>query len=95
MNLSRAVSIVALLNASVFCQIKPEFEVASIKPAAPMNSGQQINVGAHIDDAQARFTYFSLKDLIRIAYKVKDYQISGPDWAASERFDIRPGHWRL
>ena len=47
-----------------------------------------MNFGVRIDDAQARFTFFSLKDLIQIAYKVKGYQISGPDWASSERFDI-------
>jgi hypothetical protein len=28
----------------------PEFEVASIKPSAPMN-GQVVNVGVHIDGA--------------------------------------------
>ncbi len=81
-------SLVVLPNTSVFCQTKLEFEVASIKPAAPITSGQQMNFGVRIDDAQARFTYFSLKDLMQIAYKVKGYQISGPDWAASERFDI-------
>jgi uncharacterized protein (TIGR03435 family) len=30
----------------------------------------------------------SLKDLIAIAYKVKAYQITGPAWLATERFDI-------
>jgi len=30
----------------------------------------------------------ALKDYIRIAYRLKDYQISGPDWLRSERFDI-------
>jgi uncharacterized protein (TIGR03435 family) len=29
-----------------------------------------------------------LKDYIRIAYRVKDFQVSGPEWMASERFDI-------
>jgi uncharacterized protein (TIGR03435 family) len=30
----------------------------------------------------------SLAELIRVAYRVKPYQISGPDWMASERFDV-------
>jgi uncharacterized protein (TIGR03435 family) len=30
----------------------------------------------------------SLADLIPIAYKVKPYQISGPEWMRSQRFDI-------
>lgn len=68
-------------------QARPEFEVASIRPAAPSASGQ-VNIGVHIDEAQVRFTYLSLKDLIGMAYKVKHYQISGPDWMASDRFNI-------
>ena len=41
-----------------------------------------------IDGAQVHCTYLSVKDYIRIAYQVKEYQVSGPDWMASERFDI-------
>jgi uncharacterized protein (TIGR03435 family) len=48
----------------------------------------QIHIGVQVDGAQIHCTYLSLKDYIRIAYKVKDHQISGPDWLASERFDI-------
>jgi uncharacterized protein (TIGR03435 family) len=67
---------------------RPEFEVASIKPTAVTPLGAQVHVGIQIDGAQAHCTYLSLKDYIRIAYQVKDYQITGPDWMASERFDI-------
>jgi len=63
-----------------------EFEVASIKPSAPMN-GQPVNVGVHIDGAQFRANFLSIKDYIRAAYRVKDFQVVGPD-AMSERFDI-------
>jgi uncharacterized protein (TIGR03435 family) len=67
-----------------------EFEVASIKPSEPFNamSGRSVNVGVHIDGAQYHSNFLSIKDYIRIAYKVKDYQIQGPDWIASTRFDI-------
>jgi uncharacterized protein (TIGR03435 family) len=67
---------------------RPEFEVASIKPTATTPLGAQVHVGIQIDGAQAHCTYLSVKDYIRIAYDVKDYQITGPDWMASERFDI-------
>ncbi len=30
----------------------------------------------------------SLKDLIRLAYQVKEYQISGPAWMATEKYEI-------
>ncbi len=63
----------------------PEFEVASIKPSTP-DAGQV--AGVHIDGAQVRCVLLSLRDYIRMAYKVKDYQILGPDWMAAARFDI-------
>src|SRR5258708_15996695 len=64
----------------------PQFEVASIRPAAPATD--RINVGVHVDGARISCRYLSVKDYIRMAYKVKDYQITGPDWMAGERFDI-------
>jgi uncharacterized protein (TIGR03435 family) len=76
---------------------KPAFEVASIKPSPPldrakimaqMQAGQMPKFGVHIDAAQAEYSYMTLKDLIANAYKVKIYQVSGPDWLATERFDI-------
>jgi uncharacterized protein (TIGR03435 family) len=67
---------------------RPEFEVASVKPTATTPMGTDVHVGVQIDGAQVHCTSLSLKDYIRIAYQVKDYQITGPDWMASERFDI-------
>jgi uncharacterized protein (TIGR03435 family) len=63
-----------------------QFEVASIRPSAPPTD--RVNVGVHVDGARISCTYLSVKDYIRMAYKVKDYQITGPDWMAGERFDI-------
>jgi uncharacterized protein (TIGR03435 family) len=82
-----------LVPAGLFAQAppaRPEFEVASIKPstAGPAVGTGQVHVGVQIDGAQVHCTYLSLKDYIRIAYQVKDYQVTGPDWMASERFDI-------
>lgn len=65
-----------------------EFEVASIKQTESVTAGSRLNIGMHVDGAQVRCTSFSLKDYIRMAYKVKDYQIQAPDWATSTRFDI-------
>jgi uncharacterized protein (TIGR03435 family) len=78
---------------------KPSFEVASVKPAAPLDmqklaqqlmaGGEMPKIGPHVDGAQAEYTYMALRELIVTAYKVKPYQITGPDWLASERFDIK------
>lgn len=64
------------------------FEVASIKPAAPQQLGR-IRIGMNADGGMLRYTNVSLRDVIRAAYKVKDYQIEGPDWLGSDRFDIQ------
>ena len=45
-------------------------------------------LGPHVDGAQATYTYMALRDLIVTAYKVKPFQVSGPDWIATTRFDI-------
>jgi len=65
----------------------PEFEVASVKPA-PSNPDPSINAGVHLDGSQVHFSRFALKDYIRIAYRVKLFQVTGPDWLGSERFEI-------
>lgn len=66
-----------------------EFEVASVKPAEPISlNTQHVDIGLHIDGAQVRFTYLSLKDLIRMAYRVKPHQVEGPEAISSQRFDI-------
>jgi uncharacterized protein (TIGR03435 family) len=66
---------------------KPEFEVASIKPAQAPPMGM-MRVQMNADAGMLRYTNVSLRDCIRVAYRVKDYQIQGPDWIASVRFDI-------
>ena len=58
------------------------------KLAADAQAGRMPRFGAHVDGARADYNYMSLKDLIANAYKVKAYQVTGPDWLASERFDI-------
>jgi len=77
---------------------KPTFEVASVKPAtldiqklaAAMTSGGEMpKMGPHVDGAQAEYSVMALKELIQVAYKVKPSQISGPDWIATQRFDIK------
>ncbi len=68
------------------------FEVASIKPAGPLNpmlvmSGQQ-RVGMKADGARLDIANWSLADLIRAAYGVKQFQVSGPEWIGRERYNI-------
>jgi len=81
-----------VLAAGVAMAQTATFEVASVKPAAPVGRGQllsgQTHVGMQIDAARVDIGGMSLAELIRVAYRVKLYQVSGPDWMASERFDV-------
>src|ERR1019366_4001088 len=73
-------------SAVLFAQTAParaEFEVASIKPSVGAPAGAQVH-----DGAQFHFTFLSVSNSIGIACRVKEYQITGPDWLASDRYDI-------
>ena len=81
-----------LTAVGLWAQAPTEFEVASIKPAAPMGLGRMM-IGVRggpgtPSPGQMNFNNVSLAKLIELAYDVKDYQISGPDWMSSARFDI-------
>ena len=65
----------------------PSFEVASIKPSAPQPMGM-MKIMMNADAGMLRYTNVSLKGVICTAYRVKDFQIDGPDWLGSARFDI-------
>lgn len=87
---TRAGILGVLVSMAVFGQApaaRPEFEVASIKQSAPLGT-TQVRAGMHIDGAQVSWALLSLNDYIGSAYKVKNYQISGPEFLASDRFDI-------
>jgi len=56
--------------------------------AAVQQGGEMPKFGARVDGARAEYIYMAMKELISTAYKVKPYQISGPDWIANQHFDI-------
>jgi uncharacterized protein (TIGR03435 family) len=78
------------------------FEVASIKPVGEppttkddYSAGYNVGIraaqaaqGLRIRGQNVAITDHSLKDLIRLAYAVKDYQISASAWMADAKFDI-------
>src|SRR6185437_8095453 len=62
----------------------PAFEVATIKPAPPLNPMEiaqgKVHLGMRIDGTRVDIGALSIADLIRIAWEVKPYQVSGPEW---------------
>jgi uncharacterized protein (TIGR03435 family) len=87
----RKLLLAALASSAIWAQspaAKLEFEVASVRPAPPISPQQVVNLGLHLDGSQARIAAFTFKDYVAMAYRVKVYQISGPDWISSDRFDL-------
>ena len=82
---STAVLASAIAGAALVAQAPPAFEVASIKPN---NSGDG---RVMMENQPGRYiaTNVSLRLLIRNAYQLQDFQITGgPSWLGSDRFDI-------
>jgi uncharacterized protein (TIGR03435 family) len=72
------------------------FDAASVRPSpapdqatmlAGLIAGRRPN-WVRVDGTRATFNYESLNDLIAYAYKLRSYEISGPEWLVTDRFDI-------
>ncbi len=95
----RKFSVSLMLAAGTLCgqtpPAGPTFKTASVKASVPITSltpamlqSGKVHLGMTIDGSSVDIGFMPLADLIRTAYDVKPYQISGPDWMASQRFDI-------
>jgi uncharacterized protein (TIGR03435 family) len=78
-------------------QQKLTFEVATIRPSPPQDpakiradvqAGKLPRFGPHISASRAEYINMPLKDLIALAYGLRGYQVTSPDWLEAERFDI-------
>jgi uncharacterized protein (TIGR03435 family) len=96
---------IALICANLHAQTppaKPQFEVASVKPAANderggrgmpmiremMRNGRKPGVIPMTDPGRIRLENWALLDLIAAAYSVRATQVSGPAWLSDQAFDI-------
>jgi uncharacterized protein (TIGR03435 family) len=87
---------IAFLACSALAQAADSitFEVASVKPSPPVPSSGGVYFGparggpGTPDPGQITWTYARFRDLLMAAYDVKTYQINGPAWMDSERYDI-------
>ncbi len=72
------------------------FEVASVRKSPPPDMRKIVAVlregrrpGAQsIEGSRATFSYESLKQLIAYGYRLRDYEVEGPDWLATDRMEI-------
>jgi uncharacterized protein (TIGR03435 family) len=91
---------VALQSGSLAAQATPKkltFDVATIKPSPPLDraklaadlqAGKMPRLGPRVTASRADYIYMPLRDIIALAYGMRNYQVSGPDWMKTERFDI-------
>jgi uncharacterized protein (TIGR03435 family) len=71
---------------------QPQFEVASIKPAAPDQRGTFIHTAP---GGRININNMPLREMIVFAWRIQPYQLSGaPSWTESARYDIsaKPDH---
>ena len=86
---------VLLLASALFGQYSAkrlEFEAASVKPS-PQPAGGFIRLKppggpGTADPTRLEYTFTTLRNLLMVAYSVKNYQVSGPAWLDSERYDV-------
>src|SRR4051812_38460213 len=73
---------------------KKSFDVASIKPAGPLDpqkllSGQQ-RLGMKVDAGRVDIEGWSILELLNAAYKVSPARITGPAWPGLQAFMSNP-----
>ena len=88
----RNVLIISAMAAGLgFPQTTPsrlEFEVVSIKPVEGLIAGKAAAGGMRVDGAQVHFVNYGLAFFVTTAYKLRRYQVIGPDWLAEAHFDV-------
>ena len=71
----------------ITAQVRQQFEVAAIRPAAEDLSSEFV-LGLNAKGSQVHISWASLADLVNMAYRVKRYQISGPSWLGADHFNV-------
>jgi uncharacterized protein (TIGR03435 family) len=73
----------------IYAQSGPtEFAAASIRPGEQPGPARKISFGMRVDPQRLTAENMSLKDLITRAYGLRPYQVVGPDWMTTERFNV-------
>src|SRR4051812_49377314 len=86
----RIVFCIGLIVAATVVLSAQTFEVATIKPTPPASAGDlQPSITMFPPGGGFRRTNATLKSLVRLAYDVQEFQVSGgPKWVETDRFDV-------
>jgi uncharacterized protein (TIGR03435 family) len=82
-----ATTLAACWVASGQAPVAASFDVASVKSAAPCCAPGQWRE-SKVGEDRIDLRYVTLRYCIALAYRLKEYQISGPSWLAEARYDI-------
>src|ERR1700722_16848583 len=83
--ISRLLLLVCVVGMGFAQSRAPEFEGASVK----ISKNETANPAVRITPGRLSVENLTLRRLILVAYKVRDFQISGgPSWIGTEKFDI-------
>ena len=82
-----AVGLVLSVSANAQSASNPVFDVASVRVAKP-GDVQEDREDIRTSPGTLVMRHVSLKSCIQWAYGLSAFQLSGPDWLASDRFDI-------
>lgn len=72
----------------------PTFEVASVRRSRPPGAGERIFFGpprggpGTSDPGRITWTRAALRNILMTAYSARTFQVVGPDWLSTERYDI-------
>jgi uncharacterized protein (TIGR03435 family) len=64
------------------------FEVATVKPVDPSHRFDPGHFGPHVNPAGASYWSMTPDHLVAYTYGLEPFQITGPEWANHDRFDI-------
>ena len=83
-----------LTFATLFGQDNPAFEVASVKPSPVPGPNERVFFGpprggpGTRDPGQITWTRAALRNMLMTAYDIQTFQLEGPGWLSTERYDI-------
>ncbi len=76
-----------LLLLTAAAQTPTHFDAATIRPEKPAN-GPGISTETHADPQRFTARNLSLQELLQQAYSLQAYQVVGPPWLGTKRFDV-------
>lgn len=79
-----------MFAASIAVAQSPAFDAASLRSAVRSATNRPAMKGGPGTSDPGRIDYHAatLQQLLKIAYALEDYQITGPDWIATDAFDL-------